>query len=258
MPFLNSLTIIGPVRADRASATRRAAGASSCASPTARSASRRARARSSPTLARPRLSAARPTAAEIDRADAVLRGRAHGGRVRAGIGARHRAAAGEPVVPVPRSSAIRPARRRRVPTASATSSSRPGCRSSSGAASPTTSCSTLAARGAAARAGRARAAGARGCWPIAEGRRAGEELRRPVAAAPQPRRARSPNANIFSDFDDDLRQSFRRETELLFESILREDRSALELLTRRLHVRQRAAGAGTTASRTSTATASGA
>jgi hypothetical protein len=32
------------------------------------------------------------------------------------------------------------------------------------------------------------------------------------------------------DFDDNLRQSFRRETELLFESILREDRSILTLL----------------------------
>src|SRR5205814_4172809 len=32
-------------------------------------------------------------------------------------------------------------------------------------------------------------------------------------------------------FDDNLRQSFRRETELLFESILKEDRSVLTLLT---------------------------
>src|SRR5262249_43120794 len=34
----------------------------------------------------------------------------------------------------------------------------------------------------------------------------------------------------FPDFDDTLRQSFRRETELIFESIVREDRSALDLL----------------------------
>jgi hypothetical protein len=34
----------------------------------------------------------------------------------------------------------------------------------------------------------------------------------------------------FPDFDDTLRQSFRRETELFFESILREDRSALDFL----------------------------
>jgi len=40
-----------------------------------------------------------------------------------------------------------------------------------------------------------------------------------------------PNTDLFPDFDDNLRQAFRRETELLFESILREDRSALDLLT---------------------------
>src|SRR4029434_5202190 len=34
----------------------------------------------------------------------------------------------------------------------------------------------------------------------------------------------------FPDFDDTLRQSFRLETELFFESIVREDRSALDLL----------------------------
>ena len=36
-------------------------------------------------------------------------------------------------------------------------------------------------------------------------------------------------------------QAFRRETELFFETIVREDRSAIDLLTRRLHVPQRAA-----------------
>ena len=39
-----------------------------------------------------------------------------------------------------------------------------------------------------------------------------------------------PTPNDFPDFDDSLRQAFRRETELFFESILREDRSALDLL----------------------------
>ena len=38
-------------------------------------------------------------------------------------------------------------------------------------------------------------------------------------------------------------QSFKRETELLFDSIVREDRSVLDLLDGRLHVRERAAGA---------------
>ena len=39
-----------------------------------------------------------------------------------------------------------------------------------------------------------------------------------------------PTPSDFPDFDDTLRQAFRRETELFFESILREDRSALDLL----------------------------
>jgi cytochrome c5 len=40
----------------------------------------------------------------------------------------------------------------------------------------------------------------------------------------------SPNARLFPDFDDNLRQAFRQETELFFDSVLREDRSALELI----------------------------
>jgi mono/diheme cytochrome c family protein len=39
-----------------------------------------------------------------------------------------------------------------------------------------------------------------------------------------------PVQSIFPDFDDALRQSFRRETELFFESVVQEDRSALDLL----------------------------
>ena len=39
-----------------------------------------------------------------------------------------------------------------------------------------------------------------------------------------------PVQSIFPDFDDSLRQAFRRETELFFDSIVREDRSALDLL----------------------------
>jgi len=41
----------------------------------------------------------------------------------------------------------------------------------------------------------------------------------------------TPDARLFPDFDDNLRQAFRRETELLFESIVKEDRSVTELLT---------------------------
>jgi hypothetical protein len=40
-----------------------------------------------------------------------------------------------------------------------------------------------------------------------------------------------PNSDTFPDFDDNLRQAFRRETQLLFDNILREDRSVLDLLT---------------------------
>ena len=41
----------------------------------------------------------------------------------------------------------------------------------------------------------------------------------------------APNAVLFPTFDDNLREAFRRETELLFESQVRADRSVLELLT---------------------------
>jgi hypothetical protein len=41
----------------------------------------------------------------------------------------------------------------------------------------------------------------------------------------------TPDARLFPDFDEALRAAFTRETELLFESIVREDRSVLDLLT---------------------------
>src|SRR5215831_1362052 len=40
----------------------------------------------------------------------------------------------------------------------------------------------------------------------------------------------TPNNAIYRDFDDNLRQAFRQETELFFDSILREDRSVLNLI----------------------------
>ncbi len=40
----------------------------------------------------------------------------------------------------------------------------------------------------------------------------------------------TPDGRLYPDFDDNLRQAFRRETELLFESIIREDRSVMDLL----------------------------
>jgi hypothetical protein len=39
-----------------------------------------------------------------------------------------------------------------------------------------------------------------------------------------------PDQQTFPNFDDNLRQSFKRETELFFESIMREDRSVIDLL----------------------------
>lgn len=43
--------------------------------------------------------------------------------------------------------------------------------------------------------------------------------------------AHTPIVELFPDFDDNLRQAFRQETELFFDSILRENRSVIELLT---------------------------
>ena len=76
------------------------------------------------------------------------------------------------------------------------------------------------------RCSRARSAG---CWPTRAPRRSSPTfagqwlfLRNLDAAVPV--------QSIFPDFDDGLRQAFRRETELFFDSIVREDRSALDLL----------------------------
>jgi mono/diheme cytochrome c family protein len=44
-------------------------------------------------------------------------------------------------------------------------------------------------------------------------------------------RTATPDKNEFPDFDDNLRQGFQRETELFVGSIMREDRSVLDLLT---------------------------
>ncbi len=55
--------------------------------------------------------------------------------------------------------------------------------------------------------------------------------------------AARPNLRLFPDFDDNLRQGFRRETELLFDSVVREDRSVVDLLTADYtHLNERLAG----------------
>jgi mono/diheme cytochrome c family protein len=43
-------------------------------------------------------------------------------------------------------------------------------------------------------------------------------------------RSVQPNSDEFPDFDDNLRQAFRRETEMLFSSIVKEDRNVLDLI----------------------------
>ena len=52
-----------------------------------------------------------------------------------------------------------------------------------------------------------------------------------------------PDVDAFPEFDENLREALQQETRLFVDSQLREDRSVVDLLTRRLHVRQRAAGA---------------
>ena len=42
--------------------------------------------------------------------------------------------------------------------------------------------------------------------------------------------AMTPDLRLFPDFDDNLRQAFRQETEIAFETVLRDDRSVLDLL----------------------------
>ena len=53
----------------------------------------------------------------------------------------------------------------------------------------------------------------------------------------------APDLEAFPDFDDNLRQAMKEETSLFFDSIVREDHSIRRSAERRLHVRQRAAGA---------------
>ena len=62
-------------------------------------------------------------------------------------------------------------------------------------------------------------------------RGAGDQLRRTVAEPARPAEAMSPLPMLYPDFDDPLRQAMRREVELLFDSIVREDRNVVDLLT---------------------------
>ena len=57
----------------------------------------------------------------------------------------------------------------------------------------------------------------------------GEQLRGPVAVPAQPAGC-TPDTDVFPDFDHNLREALQRETEMLFETIVREDRPLTELL----------------------------
>jgi len=99
----------------------------------------------------------------------------------------------------------------------------------------------------AARAGRARAAGPADAGGPArdvvddEFRRAVLNLRRIAVVAPDP--------GVFPNFEESLRQAFQQETTLFVDSIIREDRGALDLLTPAIHS-PTSGSRNTTASRT--------
>ena len=146
---------------------------------------------------------------------------------------------GQPASSCSASNRTRPASRRTPPIASATSSSRRGCRSSSGAAS----------RRRAARRWRARrAAASRRCsneqvrrmLADPRSRVAGDQLRRPVAAPAQPRLDHARTCGCSPTSTTTCARPSGRRRSCFFESILREDRSVLDLL-KGLHVPQRAA-----------------
>ena len=57
-----------------------------------------------------------------------------------------------------------------------------------------------------------------------------DQLRRAVAAPAQSEELRTRISQAFPDFDDNLRQAMKEETTLFFDSIMREDRSVMDLL----------------------------
>ena len=117
--------------------------------------------------------------------------------------------------------------------------------------------SPLASAGRAARAGGARAAGQAHAGRPAR-REPGHALRGPVAAAHRPGRGASRSRRSSPTSPATSAQSMRREVELLFDSIVREDRSIARPAHRRLHVRRTRCWRGTTASPTSPGRSSGA
>ena len=182
-----------------------------------------------------RRSRAAPTAGPLTRRDvdtllSFYRTRPQDGELRARHPAGARAHADRPRVPVPRRarSARRDARRRA--TASATSSSRRGCRSSSGAASPTTSCSTWRRRDQLQEPAVLEQQ-VRRMLADPRSERAGRQLLRPVALRCATSRGAPPDPKTFPGVRREPARGVPAETELFLESQLREDRTVIELLT---------------------------
>ena len=165
---------------------------------------------------------------------------------------------GEPAVPVPRRDAIPPGvAAGHAPIASATSSWRRGCRSSSGAAFRTTSCSTWRERGQAAASRRCSSSRCAGCWPTARSRALVDQLRGAVAVPAQPgRRSRPTCACSRTSTTTCARRSGGRRSCSSRASCART--AACSTCSRRTTRSSTSGSRSTTAFRTSTAAASGA
>ena len=132
-------------------------------------------------------------------------------------------------IPVPRRARSAASGSRVRPIASAISSWRRGCRSSSGAASPTMSFSSLAESGKLSDPATLEAQVKR---MLADER--AEALVKNFAGQWLYLRNLQkilPNPDFFPEFDANLRNSFQKESELFFQSIISEDRSVLDLIS---------------------------
>ena len=173
------------------------------------------------------------------RPDGVLHAGREGRRVRGGRSHRRSRRSSRARTSCSGSSRCRRTSRRGRTTRSATSTSRRGCRSSSGAASRMTSCSSSPQQ-----------------KKLSEPKTLDREVQRmladPKSEALATRFAAQwlrlqdldkvhPDAFLFPDYDQQLADDMRRETELFFEDIVRNDRSILDFFNGELHVRERAA-----------------
>ena len=102
--------------------------------------------------------------------------------------------------------------------------------SSSGAASRTTSCITVARARAELKDPVVLERQVRRMLKDSRAQALHRQLRGAVAEPARPAERRALCRMVYPDFDDPLRQAMRREVELLFDSIVREDRSVMDLL----------------------------